>query len=429
MHTIAANSRSACLGLLCACGLFNGCETAPSTWTTSGSATTQTNQSTYMPAPGTTIPSTATSSANKSAESITFVGSEPTITVVPPSSNRSTQFIGLYGELNDSISNAGSPLDGAGNLLQCTFATDGACLDPDIDITGTWMAFASTMHRRTADIYMKQVNGKTQTQLTTDPSDDVMPAFSSDSKTIAFASNRGGNWDIYTITADGGRTVQITNDSDHELHPTWSPDGRTIAYCKFGSQSQRWEIWTVDSTNPGVRNFLDYGLFPQWQPGPSSSSGNSKILFQRSKQRGSREYSIWTIDVVNGQAKFPTEIISAANAALINPAWSPDGQKIVFVSVVDPSESSTQTDGRPSQSDLWVVNLDGTERTMLTNGQFANFQPVWSANGTVYFVSDRAGTDNVWAATTRYASPTSPAPTMTVGADVNGKTTTTESHP
>jgi Tol biopolymer transport system component len=57
-----------------------------------------------------------------------------------------------------------------------------------------------------------------------------------------------------------------------------------------------------------------------------------------------------------------------------------------------------QEDGaRPKQSDVWVVNIDGSGRTNLTNGQFANFQPAWAGDGSVYFISDRSGIDNVWA--------------------------------
>lgn len=340
------------------------------------------------------------------------VMSTPTETVVAPSNvppaerkGRSTAIIGLYGELVATEPHAGVQLDGGVNLGQVTSVTDGACVDPCVDRTGQWLAFSSTMHRKTADIYIKPVSGKTTTQVTNDPADDVMPAFSPDSKSLAFASDRAGNWDIYVISVDGGPAIQITNDADHELHPTWSADGSMIAYCRFGSQSCRWEIWAVEVQRPGVRHFLEYGVFPEWCPDIASN----KIVFQRAKQRGSFDYSIWTVDFVDGQAVAPTEVVSAANAALINPGWSPDGKRIVFVAVIDPDSIPGS---RPKQSDLWLVNVDGSGRSNLTNGQFANFQPTWGGDGAVYFVSDRSGVDNIWSvAPTRWLDSAPHAPT------------------
>ncbi len=192
------------------------------------------------------------------------------------------------------------------------------------------------------------------------------------------------------MSLDANSVTQVTFNTDHDLHPSWSPDGTTLAYCKFGSQSQRWEIWLVDWQQPSVQKFLGYGLFPQWNP----DIAHSKILFQRARQRGGRYHTIWTMDYINGESKYPTEIASAANAAVINPSWAPDGNQIVFATVVEPDSSISE---RPVQSDIWVVRLDGTGRRNLTNGQFANFQPVWGADGRIYFVSDRSGVDNIWA--------------------------------
>ena len=404
------------LGVIIGCQISTGCasqSTSPNTTFSSTPAAAPTIQP---------MPAAPLSSIQPTTTSTTFVEPEPTVTFAPAPQTTNyppTRLISIFGELDEASAHSGSPFDGGNNLAQVTFATEGACVDPDIDRTGTWIAFASTMHRTTSDIYIKSVSGKTTTQLTSDPADDVMPVFSPDGKTICFASNRSGNWDIYTTTTDGGTTVQLTNDGDHELHPSWSPDGHTVAYCKFGSQSQRWEIWTCDVANPGVRNFLEYGVFPQWCPDPA----RNKMLFQRAKQRGSRDYSVWTIDVVNGQAKHPTEIVSAANAALINPSWSPDGSRIVFVTVVDPETSAGD---RPVQSDLWVINLDGSERTMLTNGQFSNFQPVWATNNVVFFVSDRSGTDNVWS--TSIARGAAPVPTHTAGV-TSDDSSTPNAHP
>ena len=310
--------------------------------------------------------------------------------------DRPAALVGLYGEMLGGTRDAGGPFDGSSNIAQITFTVEGACFDPDIDRTGTQMVFASTQHRDSADIYLKTIPGRTLTQLTSDPADDVMPVFHPSGATIAFASNRAGNWDIYVMSTDGGQPMKVTDDPEHELHPSWSPDGERLIYCKLGSRSGRWEMWSADTKKPGVRRFLDYGLFPQWCP----DVARSKILFQRARQRGSRHHSIWTVDYINGDAVRPTEIVSAANAAVINPAWSPDGRRIVFVSVVEPdTTSSTES----QQSDVWIVNVDGSGRTNLTNGQFANFQPVWSGDGRVFFVSDRSGVDNVWAVTTTRA--------------------------
>jgi len=319
--------------------------------------------------------------------------------------------IGLYGEWINDSTDAPGQFDGGTSLLQVSAITEGACFDPEVNRAGTLLTFASTMHRPTSDIYLKPTDGKTITQLTTDPADDMMPSFSPDGERIAFASNRSGHWNVYITSVNGGPPVQVTSNPDPELHPSWSPDGTMLAYCRFGSQSGRWELWVVKLANPGVQHFLDYGLFPEWNP----DVARSKILFQRARQRGSRLHSIWTIDFVNGEAIHPTEIVSASNAAAINPTWSPDGNRIVFVTVLQPDDD----DLAPEQSDVWIVNLNGDGRTNLTSGRFANFQPSWGTNGYVYFISSRTGVDNIWAVPTARAidlsRPAGGTPTARVG--------------
>ncbi|MCP3906356.1 MAG: hypothetical protein GY715_22265 [Planctomycetes bacterium] len=310
--------------------------------------------------------------------------------------------VGLYGEMNDGFPVPGN-YDGSGNLVQITAASEGACFDPDSNHEGTMLALASTQHRRTADIYLKSTVGNTMTQITSDPAEDVMPAFSPDGQQVAFASNRDGNWNIYITGIQGGPPVQLTSDPEQELHPSWSADGQKLAFCKLGVQSGQWELWTID-LNSRRKQFLDYGLFPQWNPDPA----RNKITFQRARERGSRLFSVWTLDYVNGEAMRPTEIVSAANAAAMHPAWSPDGSRLVFITVIDPDNNPTDV---PQQSDVWVVNIDGTSKTNLTKGQYCNLYPEWSAGGDIYFLSDRSGVDNIWSVgTSRTIEPGSTTP-------------------
>jgi TolB protein len=361
------------------------------------------SDSTSEPAGATTEPAKSAGAGSHAAASVSPPPAAPTsATADEPVSHPQPKFVGLYGELDGmeaahGLNAAGAAaIDGSTNFAQVTAVTEGACADPDIDRSGRWLVFSSTMHRPTSDLYLKSIAGKTVTQLTSDPADDAMPCFSPDGQRLAFTSNRGGNWDIYVMGVDGGQPTQLTTGPEHEMHPTWSPDGTLLAYCKLGSQSGRWEIWVADAANPGVRHFLDYGLFPQWCPDPA----RSKLLFQKARQRGSRYHGIWTIDYVAGEAMHPTEIVSAANAATINPTWSPDGSMIAFVAVVEPDSGSAAA---PQQADVWIVNIDGSGRTNLTNGRFANFQPAWATDGRVYFVSNRSSVDNIWAVTTERA--------------------------
>ncbi|MCA9284219.1 MAG: PD40 domain-containing protein [Phycisphaerales bacterium] len=320
--------------------------------------------------------------------------------------------VAMYGEVDGGRSHVLA--DGSPSVAQVSFASEGADFDPDLDRDGAFLVFASTQHRATADIYRKSVTGTTVTQLTDDPANDMMPSISPDGSRIAFASDRSGNWDIYVMPAAGGRPIQVSSDPDQELHPTWSPDGKMLAYCKHSAQSDLWELWVTEVENPSVRHFIAYGLFPQWSPDPAKS----RILFQRARERGSRLYGIWTIDYVGGEGLNPTEIVSASNAATMHPSWSPDGRRIAFTVVIEPDANGGEW---PARSEIWTVNLDGSGRTPVVEGQCRNVQPYWGADGRVYFVSNRSGVENIWAALplSGVAQPAGYAEASTDGADAN----------
>ena len=298
--------------------------------------------------------------------------------------------LGLFGEQDDPASPRTSPLDTPDNLRQVTFAGEGSDFDPDIDPKGQWIAFASTRHRATSDIYLQRVGGTAVTQVSHDPGNDVMPAFSPDGKRIAFASDRSGNWDLYLQEIGGGQPIKLTDSPTSDLHPSFSPDGTKLVYCSYGAQSGQWELVVIDLQRPQDRRFLSHGLFPNWSP------KGDKIVFQRSRARGTRWFSVWTLDIdAQGNAVRPTEIAASRNAAAITPHWSPDGQYLAFCTVLDPQNQKQE---RPSQADIWITTADGRGRVNLTNSPFASVQPVWAPDGTIYFVANRApqGVENIW---------------------------------
>ena len=68
-----------------------------------------------------------------------------------------------------------------------------------------------------------------------------------------------------------------------------------------------------------------------------------------------------------------------------HPEWSPDGKKIVF---------ETWRDGN---SEIYVMNADGSNQTNITNHNADDRYPAWSPDGKkIAFVSNRSGYNQIY---------------------------------
>ncbi len=74
-----------------------------------------------------------------------------------------------------------------------------------------------------------------------------------------------------------------------------------------------------------------------------------------------------------------------------SPAASPDGSTLAF------SVRTTDLEANRGRSDLWTVNLDGSNLRQLTTNPENDTSPLWSPDGKwIYFLSSRSGKSQVW---------------------------------
>lgn len=101
----------------------------------------------------------------------------------------------------------------------------------------TWMRYSSIspdgktiVFTFKGDIYKVASSGGTAVALTMHEAHDFMPVWSHDGKTIAFASDRFGNFDIFTISVNGGEAKRVTYHSAQEYPYDFTQDDKNIVF-------------------------------------------------------------------------------------------------------------------------------------------------------------------------------------------------------
>ena len=87
-------------------------------------------------------------------------------------------------------------------------------------------------------------DGENFRRLTNNPAMDYWPVWSPDGKSIAFTSNRDGNYEIYVMKADGSEARNLTRHASQDNFATWSPDGRKLAF--ISNRGGGYDVYIID---------------------------------------------------------------------------------------------------------------------------------------------------------------------------------------
>ena len=176
---------------------------------------------------------------------------------------------------------------------------------------------------------------------------------------------------------------RLTPEASLELDPALSPDGRRVAYSS--NRRGRFEIWLRD-LDTGAEEALDLGNGQLFQP--AFSADGERLVYHDRLQGG-----IWEVEL--GGSPRPRQLTDFGS----DPVIAPDGRRVVFQSTSSPLLADTAAPAL-ADSTLWSVDREsGQLETLTERGQPAggHAAPTFSPDGEFLAFSTSAyGGSEIW---------------------------------
>lgn len=268
--------------------------------------------------------------------------------------------------------------------------------EPAYSHDGRYIAFASDRDNPLGgsyNIWVLEVATGAVRRITNDTSENHMPTWSPDDKEIAFASTREGGHSIWVVNVADGATNGVARKaataSGEAAAPSWGPDG-TIVYHDLQRESSSLEAdgkrltgdenafafrvsWIREGTRGGVPDDSFYYV----------SDGKIRRRTLGGAEAVTIPFSaVLQVRRVNGTyARRKRDFDSTAPRkalGIVRPVISPDGTKIAFAAL----------------GDIYVMPIGGKPEN-ITRDRFLDTDPAWSPDGNELVYSSDKGRDHL----------------------------------
>jgi serine/threonine protein kinase len=182
-----------------------------------------------------------------------------------------------------------------------------------------------------------------------------------------------GNPISATSIEDGGLTP-IFPSYGSLSSPSLSADG-SVLLVRSSDTPQELVEFAVDPDSEEPTTSIDYIPSTSGFGQPQAAPDGEKIVFV------TRGADLW----IHNRSERRNEHLVATGHDVFNPAWSPDGSKVVYSGL------------RDDQADLWIVEVNRRSGETLTEDEANDFNPCWHPTGDfLVWVSDRDGPESLY---------------------------------